>query len=266
MVNQADGYGSAIYCDTAHHTFSIIPTADISQRLSVYDTEILHLKALYSINLFYYIIMRLGNTLVQVLAFGQYAVNMRRQKSLIIAQKRISATAGKSAFLADYRTRDNLDIPFEIFNHPLYDANLLVILLTKVGTVWFYIAEKFAHNLTYTVKMAGAECTFHYAVRRRITKNSGIGFGIYFLNRRSENHLCAALFKQTAIGLKRARIPFQVFLVIKLGWVQEYAHNRNVVLLYTTVYQRRMTGMQSTHRGHQSDAMPLHPFIVQTCF
>ena len=105
--------------------------------------------------------------------------------------------------------------------------------------------------------MAWTLGTLHHGRNRRKLEVAGIRCGIHLLYRRSKNIVSTTSLDELAVGIKSARITFQITLVIKLSRIQENRHHSNTVFLYTALHQRGMTLMKSAHSWHEADFLSL---------
>ena len=70
-----------------------------------------------------------------------------------------------------------------------------------------------------------------------------------------QTHSLPTLLKQTAVGIKSARITLQVVLVVELGRIEKNRNYRHIILLNTTFHQRGVALVKRAHCRHQSDCL-----------
>ena len=114
--------------------------------------------------------------------------------------------------------------------HALDDGYLLVVFLAEIGAVWTDGCEEFADYLAYSVEVPGAACSFHDGVGRWVGEGAGVGLGIHLFNAGGKCYLCSALLEQLTVCVEGAGVALEIFGVVELGGVEEYADDGDVVL------------------------------------
>ena len=267
MINESDGLGTAIDCDTAHHVRRIGPLLDIGQGIAVHDGVILHLQLRVGVDQINDKLTGLCHRVVtgEVQAPLHRAVDVCCGAALGVGEKTIAAGECQAAFLTHHRTGYDLQLKSQVLHHAADDGNLLVVLLTEVGACGLHEGEQLGHYLADAIEMSGTESPFHDGVCGRIGELAGIWFRIDFCHTGRESDLCTTGLQQAAVGLQRARITFQVTFVVELCGIQEDAHHGDVILFHRPSHEGGVPLVESTHRGYQTYCLACLTGGIELC-
>ena len=136
------------------------------------------------------------------------------------------------------------------------NRQLLEVLLTEIGFVGLHEIEEPADHLYDTVEMTRAHLAFHDLVESGEVKFEGgvhLFCGVHLFGRRGKDEMGAYGTEQLSIALDVTRVFGEVLFVIELRRVHEDGNDAHIVFRYGTAHQGRMSGMQRTHGGHQTN-------------
>ena len=100
--------------------------------------------------------------------------------------------------------------------------------------------------------MAWAHGTFHHFGHRAEVEGAGVGLGVDFSHRGNESVVGAKALKESAVGFLGARVGLKVGGVVELSGVDENTHHHNIIFFACAFNQRRVAGVESSHRRYKS--------------
>ena len=140
------------------------------------------------------------------------------------------------------------------------DRQLLEVFFSEIGFIGLHEIEQTAYHLYDSIEMTGTHLAFHHLVQTgKIELERGIHLlcGIHLFGRRGKQKISTYAMQQIGIALKVTRIFRQILFIVKLRRIDEHRYKAYVVLIYGALHQTRMTGMQGTHSGHQTNCFSL---------
>ena len=138
------------------------------------------------------------------------------------------------------------------------DGQLLEVFLAEVGTVGLGEIEQAADHLYDAVEVSRTHLAFHHLIQsaeieRKLLRHL---FGrVHLFGRGGEHILHAQRCQQLAVALYVAGVFGKVLFVVELGGVDKHAHHTHIILFHGAAHQRRVSFMQGTHRGNQTDRL-----------
>src|ERR1700735_3284982 len=76
---------------------------------------------------------------------------------------------------------------------------------------------------------------------------------INFIYGWTEQNITSGLLKQGHVRLGGAGVFFQVFRVVKLGWIDENAANNFIIFLPCLLNQRQVAAVKRAHSSYKTD-------------
>ena len=173
---------------------------------------------------------------------------------LIRVEPRVATGHGEPVALALGVAHLDAHRHVEVRDHAFDHRNLLGVLLSEVGKIRRYHAEKFRHHRGDAAEVGGSTRRALEAVGEAEDLDSaGKAVRVDLLDRRSEQDVGAGLLGEAGIVGLAARIELEVGALVKLRGIDEQGDDHQVALFSSTTDQREMSFVQGPHRGDKSD-------------
>ena len=131
---------------------------------------------------------------------------------------------------------------------------LLKVFFAEVCACGVCPFKQSADNLRHAVEVSRSARAFHDSSHFAKIENASVRLGIYFLGGGYEGIVDAEALQQGAVAVYCAWVGAQVFGVVELCGVDEYADYDYIVFTACAAHQRCVSLMQGSHGRHQAYA------------
>ena len=171
------------------------------------------------------------------------------------AEAHIAAAEGEAVVGTHNGAGNQFDGVFDLLQEVADDGNLLEVLFAEIGAVGLRQVEEAAHHHCHAREMARAAGSFHHLLDGAEVIDRIDGFGIHLLDGGDEGDVGFCGCELLAVGLHRAGVFGEVFLVIELYGVDKDADDHEVVFLAGTGDQGEVPLVERAHSGYEADGL-----------